>query len=116
MSLLTTKPSWFRGNVIATERGWVNPLNNEVLVAIGNLKVMLEAEFAASKPVELKLVEVETNVPDVIIVKENKMENKKPATKKTKVIAETTEKTVPAGQQLIAEVIEHDLDKKIIAE
>jgi len=44
MTLLSTKPSWHRGEIIATERGWVNPQNNEVLVAIGNLKLKLEAE------------------------------------------------------------------------
>ena len=58
MSLMKTKPTWHRGEVIATERGWVNPQNNEVLVAIGNLKSKLEAENAAelvvTKPTTVK--------------------------------------------------------------
>ena len=30
---MSTKPRWFNGEVIATSRGWVNPKNNEVLIA-----------------------------------------------------------------------------------
>lgn len=121
MSLLKTKPTWHRGEVIATERGWVNPLNNEVLVSIGNLKQKLELEFASiPKPVvepELVVEKIESPIeqkPE--IVKEHKMETKKQTNKKPKVVVETTQKTVPVGQQLIAEVVEYDLDKPIIAE
>lgn len=122
MSLLQTKPNWFRGECIATERGWVNPKNNEVLVAIGNLKVKLELEIAKTTKVEVRvesadLIELPVFIePKIIKVKEIKMEKKPVVAKKVKVIGEVTEKNIPAGKQIIAEVVEYDLDKPIIGE
>lgn len=121
MSLLQTKPNWFRGECIATERGWVNPQNNEVLVAIGNLKIKLEEELAKAAPkVSIKIEPVVEKL-EIIKVKEVKVEHqdktKKIAPhKKAKVIGEVTEQKVPAGKQIIAEVVEYDLDKPVIGE
>lgn len=146
MSLLQTKPKWFHGECIATRRGWENPANNEVLVAIGNLKVKLELELAKkvkqnveTKPVgvvetlvvetpvllvEAPVVVVEDPVvieEEIIKVKEIKVEvqeikKKLLPTKKAKVIGEVTEQTITGGRQIIAEVVEYDLDKPIIGE
>lgn len=122
MSLLQTKPNWHRGECIATERGWVNPQNNEVLVAIGNLKIKLEQELTeAAQKVEVKVEPVVIKEPEIIKVKEVKVESNEkhkkivPA-KKTRVIGEVTEQKVHAGKQIIAEVVEYDLDKPVIGE
>ena len=127
MSLLKTKPNWFRGEIIATEQGWVNPQNNEVLVSVGNLKSKLALELAETTPkvevvkVESPKVMVEEPKIEIIKVKEIKMDaqekqKKSVATKKTRVIGEVTEAKVPAGKQIIAEVVEYDLDKPVIGE
>lgn len=124
MSLLKTKPNWFRGEIIATEQGWVNPQNNEVLVSVGNLKSKLAAELAASAPKAEPVVEVqviEEPKVEIIKVKEVKVESqekqkKHVAPKKARVIGEVTEANVPAGKQIIAEVVEYDLDKTVLGE
>jgi len=64
MTLLSTKPTWHKGEIIATERGWVNPQNNEVLVAIGNLKMKLEAEGLLS-PEPVLTIATETKTEKV---------------------------------------------------
>lgn len=129
MSLLNTKPRWYKGEVIATERGWVNEKTGEVLVAIGNLKAKLEAEGVVEeiKPVVVvENVAPKVEIPTVEEVKpevkkeELKMEPvivKKPRKPYTyKVVGEVTEKKIPQGQQLIGEVVEYNLDTPVIGE
>lgn len=119
MSLLNTKPRWFTGECVATERGWVNPKNNEVLVSIGNLKAKLEAE---TQPVPVKIEpQIIVAEPEIVIKEVKQMETeekqKKPQGRKPKVIGEVTESKIPANQQLIGEVVEYDLNTtKVIGE
>ena len=115
MSLLKTKPNWFKGECIATHRGWVNPQSGEVLVAIGNLRLKLEAEYKKSLPLNLEVVSVEKTPEIKYVIKEIvKMEQKSklPKLKHQKsVLGESTENKIPRGQQLIAEIVEYDIDK-----
>jgi hypothetical protein len=143
MSLLKTKPHYFP-TAIATESGWCNPITGEVLVSVGRLKSKLEAEgvIATEPVVTAKIIESEDQpiitTPEVVVEpiaavvepvlepvveqpKEIIMEEVKPVkvrkeyTRKIKV-TEQTEKSVPADQKLIGEVVEHDLDKPVIGE
>lgn len=135
MSLLNTKPRYFP-SAVATESGWVNPVTGELLVSVGNLKSKLALEDAQSgAPTPAKKVKaVEVVVEPVVVVEEiepveevevtvqkdaaveeiKPVKTRKPYTKK--VVTEQTEKSVPAEQQLIGEVVEHDLDKPVIGE
>ena len=79
MSLLKTKPRWCP-TAIATNQGWVNPVSKELLVAIGNLKAMLDAEVATVA--EAVTVQVEA-------------------------LKETKTKKPKKGQQIIAEVVDY---------
>lgn len=140
MSLLNTKPRWFQ-DAVATDRGWVNPISGEVLIAIGNLKMKLEAEVkylsekysaeALSKPyvdiptpetiytkqkIEPVVEIVETPVEQTKeIIMETKIETpvkiKREYNKKPKVIGEVVEEKLETKRQIIGEVVEHDLDK-----
>lgn len=80
--LLKTKPSW-APNAIPTDRGWVNPTNNEVLVAIGNLRTLLGDAY-----------------------QDPEQPKKRGRVKKEKVIAETVSEQPKDGAQIIAEVID----------
>lgn len=126
MSLLNTKPRYFQ-TAIATVRGWVNPETGEVLVAIGNLKLKLEAEQLAEQKVTevivaevvIDVVKAEIIVEEVVIKKEIIMETKVEApvkvkreyNKKPKVIGEVVEEKLETNRQIIGEVVEHDLEK-----
>ena len=131
MSLHLTKPKWHRGPVVATEQGWVNPINNEVLIAIGNLKSKLEAEGKVDTVISLHVqlpiseathepvINVEIiNEPVILESKEVKMEvqekNKKVIGKKPKIIGEVVERDLT--KQIIAEVVEYDIEQNVIAE
>lgn len=131
MTLMKSKPRWHKGEVIATERGWVNPQNNEVLVAIGNLKVRLEEEgiFLDAEEVTNEMLAAKTVKPEPVVPrmrkayaprkpKEPTSDKKETAVEKTEdkkeIIGEVTE--APAGKVIIAEVVEDDLTKKVIAE
>lgn len=138
---MKTKPTWHRGEVVATDRGWMNPVNNEVLVAIGNLKTMLEAEGIVDQSsvevsetvtdnrtaetileTSLSQTEVTTEVEVVKKVrkeytkKETKMKpvNEVVESKEVKIVAEVVEQD--PKKKVISEVVEHPLDKQIIAE
>lgn len=108
MSLLNTKPRWFVGEVIATERGWVNPKNNEVLVAIGNLKEKLAQEGIITPVVQEKEVVME--------IKPEVKKRKEYAPRKPKVIAEVVEQKIESTQQIIGEVVDYTPENNIIAE
>ena len=123
MSLLNTKPRWFSGELIATESGWVNPLNNEVLVSVGNLKSRLEKEFSklpkTVKPVQA-IVVAEVVKTVITKIEEVVMEINEPKKdilfKKPKLVLETSISKIKKNQEIIAEVVVHDLDKQVIAE
>jgi hypothetical protein len=142
MSLHKTKPRWHNGEIIATERGWVNPQNNEVLVSIGNLKTKLEAEDAKNLSLKIdtaieviEVVKIEVEVPDEVETEEvdtqinsevkttrkyvrksvePKKENIMEEAKK-EIIGEVVESIVDS-KKIIGEVVETDLEKQIIAE
>lgn len=139
MSLLNTKPRYFQ-TAVATESGWCNPITGEVLVSVGRLKSKLAAEAAALEEKWSNLDETATvaeiieskeqpiiTSPEVAVEpiveqpKEVVMEEIKPVkvrkeyTRKVKV-AEQTDKSVPEGQKIIGEVVEHDLDTPVVGE
>lgn len=103
MSLLKTKPSW-APNAIPTNRGWTDPVTNEVYVAIGNLKQKLEEELPKVLPIE-EIV----NEPAPTKVKATKV--KKEDDKKKKLDEQTIVK-VAESQQLLGEVVEIKLSDK----
>lgn len=110
MSLLNTKPRW-APNAIPSNRGWIDSVTGEVLVAIGNLeyKLSLENHVITQEPIiEVKEVIMNEQIQEQ---KVKRVYNKKP-----KVIGEVTEQQIPAGRQLIGEVVEYNLDTKVIAE
>lgn len=112
MSLLNTKPRWFVGEVIATERGWVNPKNNEVLVAIGNLKEKLAQEGIVPEIVTPVVQEKEV----VMEITPEVKKRKEYAPRKPKVIAEVVEQKIESTQQIIGEVVDYTPENNIIAE
>lgn len=95
MSLMKTKPKW-APTAVPTSRGWSDPKTNEVYVAIGNLKSLLEAEGVNMNEFEPK------------VVKERKKREKK-------IVAEVTEVTLEPTQQIIGEVVENT-DLNILGE
>jgi hypothetical protein len=142
MSLYKTKPRWHRGEIIATERGWVNPHNNEVLVSIGNLKSKLEAEDRAinipleveqkiTAPLEVEqaiegemVSEVEVEVLETEVKSTRKYNRKSMVESKKENIMEDPKKeiigevveSITDSKKIIGEVVETDLEKQIIAE
>lgn len=111
MSLMKTKPSW-APTAIATDRGWVHPISGEVFVAIGNLKLKLEAENKTTA-VELENV-VKPEVKEVIMDTQEVNKEKRQYNKKPKVIGEVVEQ--PKDVKIIGEVVEYDLETPVIGE
>ena len=112
MSLLNTKPHWCK-HAIATNRGWVNPFTQEVLVAIGNL----DKRLAAEEPIKVVEPVVETPIviePEKVIMQEEVKTRKPYAPRKPKVIGEVVEQD--QSRQIIAEVVEYNVDTKVIGE
>ena len=88
---MKTKPHWCP-TAVATNQGWVNPTTGELLVSLGGLAQKLEDEAKISAP------PVVARPQPVPVIKEAKI--KKPK----------------KGQQVIAEVVEYDIDQEIIGE
>lgn len=96
MSLESTRPRWC-ATAIATNRGWVDPRTNEVLIAIGNLKARLDAETVVAEVVEpevtqevvAEVVERKVRVPRV------------PRAPKAEIIAEVVD--FPVTSDIVAE-------------
>jgi hypothetical protein len=103
MSLLNTKPRYCP-NAVATQSGWTDPVTGELLVSVGNLKNKLALE-------QPKLV-----IEEKIIMQPEVKTRKPYAPRKPKVIGEVTESKLPAGTQLLGEVVEYDLEKPVIGE
>jgi hypothetical protein len=95
MSLLRTKPRWC-SSAIPTDRGWVNPVSNELLVSFKNLKTLLDAEIMLNTPIVVEKV----NEPEPVIVKEETV--KRPG-RKQKIIAEVVEYKLHAEKNIIGE-------------
>lgn len=132
MSLLNTKPKYFQ-TAVATKSGWANPVTGELLVSIGNLVQKLELEAVKAQnvlPVVMVTVPVEpaqeveqptqpeiVEIQEEIVMTEPEIKTRKPyAPRKPKVIGETTETSLQPNQQLLGEVVEYNLDTKVIAE
>jgi hypothetical protein len=124
MSLLNTKPRYFP-TAEATESGWINPVTKELLVSVGGLKSKLALEELR---VNIGNVEIKTTqevlhevLNNVELEKEKIMNESTPevktrkpyAPRKPKVIGEQTEQAVPAGMQLIGDVVEYNLDSNV---
>ena len=102
MSLERTRPRWCP-LAVATNRGWENSNTGELLVSFRNLKNLMDAEIAASQPVEPQ--------------KEVIMETPKEEVQEVKLVLEQTVKKPKKNQKIIAEVVEYDLnDKEVIGE
>ena len=107
MSYSNTKPRWCK-TVEATEQGWINSLNGELLVSLRGLKTLLAAEQAAMdaaiatipKEVPMQIIEEVTPVIDEIQVP----------------IVEETIKKPKKKQKLLGEVVEFPTDAKVIGE
>ena len=121
MSLESTKPTWYNGEVLATESGWVAKETNELLVSLRNLKTRLESEV--SKIVE-EIVEVKTEFVEEVeeIVEKIKptKKSKKDAAMETEpkkvIVSEVVEADAELTKKIIGEVVEVDLTKTVIAE
>jgi len=132
MSLMKTKPSWVP-NVIATDRGWVDPVSGEVYVAIGNLAKLLANEADAveqakvAKSIEDELAEAlkqkpaEYTVPEHL--KEQVRRDDEPTKEETPMIIETPQteelkqkRAYNKKPKVIGEVVEQPKDVKIIGE
>jgi hypothetical protein len=112
MSFLSTKPNWFP-SAIATDRGWINPVTGELLISIKNLRLRIESEQVIDKPIEqhiIKEVKMEQETSEVTSteVKQKRAYNKKP-----KVIGEAVERS---NKNMIAEVVEYNLETPVIGE
>ena len=100
---LKSKPRWCP-TAVATEQGWVNSLNGELLVSHRGLKSKIDAEL----PVEIKeevIMNVQEEVkvelaPDQVEVKEETI--KKPK-KKQKILGEVVEFDVSPDAKVIGE-------------
>jgi hypothetical protein len=104
MSLMRTKPHWCP-SAIATNQGWVNPKSGELLVAIGGLARQLEAEQPVVPVSPVQTVSVVDTV--VVAPVEEKIETHS-------IVKETKVKKPKKGQQIVAEVVEYDLDQDSI--
>lgn len=106
MSYINTKPRWCK-TVEATEQGWINSLNGELLVSLRGLKSLIAAEQAAidaavaTIPKEV-IMQVEETVP---VVAEVQVPLKEETVKKPK-----------KKQKLLGEVVEFPTDAKVIGE
>lgn len=99
MSLMKTKPHWCPA-AVATNQGWVSP-SGELLVSIGGLLRQLEAEQAAAQPKTLQVAVEEK--PQLV---EEKVEHH--------IVKEAKIKKPKKGQQVIAEVVEYNVDQDSI--
>lgn len=109
MSYANTKPRWCK-TVEATEQGWINSLNGELLVSLRGLKSLLAAEqaaldaaVAASFPKEVIMQPVQEEVVPVVAAVQVPLK-------------EETVKKPKKKQKLLGEVVEFPTDAKVIGE
>lgn len=136
MSFLATKPTWFP-SAIATDRGWVNPITGELLISIKNLRSRIESEQVVEtqilspvpetlqQPVSDQIIAEEVVIQHIIKKVKPKMEQetqevtstevkqKRAYNKKPKVIGEAVERS---NKNMIAEVVEYNLETPVIGE
>jgi len=110
MSYANSKPRWC-STVEATEQGWINSKNGELLVSLRNLKTLLaqeEAALAATVATIHKEVPMQPTVEEVVQV----------VTEVQKQIKEEVNKKPKKKQKILGEVVEFNLDDqaKVIGE
>lgn len=113
MSYANTKPRWCK-TVEATDRGWINSLNGELLVSLRNLKSLLAVEQAAIDAAAATVPVVET--PKEVIMQ---VEETVPVVSEVQVpLKEETIKKPKKKQKLLGEVVEFPLvdGAKVIGE
>jgi hypothetical protein len=104
---LKSKPRWCP-TAVATEQGWVNSLNGELLVSHRGLKSKIDAEDASPAPVVIQ-EEVIMQVQEEVKVDLDQDHGE---------IQEETIKKPKKKQKLLGEVVEFDVpdDAKVIGE
>jgi predicted Holliday junction resolvase-like endonuclease len=102
-----TKPRWCP-TAVATEQGWVNSLNGELLVSHRNLKSKIDAEEASRVQ----------EVAPVVIQEEDIMQVQEEVEVKVTQVEEETIKKPKKNQKLLGEVVEFNIpsDAKVIGE
>ena len=111
MSYIRTKPRWCP-TVEATEQGWINSLNGELLVSLRGLKTLLAAEEAMIAAAMPKVVESTAPLQEVVPVQEVVImqEEVKVEVQETQVpLKEETIKKPKKKQKLLGEVVEFPL-------
>lgn len=111
MSYINTKPRWCK-TVEATEQGWINSLNGELLVSLRGLKSLIAAEQAASIAAAATIPVVQP-VQEVVIMQEEVQVELKEVQVPLK---EETVKKPKKKQKLLGEVVEFPTDAKVIGE
>lgn len=103
MPYLSKKPRWCP-TAVATEQGWVNSLNGELLVSYRGLKSKIDAKeaFQAKEEVIMQVQE-EVKVESTPIQVEIKEETIKKPKKKQKLLGEVVEFNLAADSKVIGE-------------
>lgn len=110
MSYANTKPRWCK-TVEATEQGWINSLNGELLVSLRGLKSLLAAEQAA---IEAAMPQPVVETPKEVIMQ---VEETVPVVAEVQVpLKEETVKKPKKKQKILGEVVEFPTDAKVIGE
>jgi hypothetical protein len=102
MSLyLKSKPRWCP-TAIATEQGWVNSLNGELLVSHRGLKSKIDAELPVGIKEEV-IMQVQEEVKVEVAPVQVKEETIKKPKKKQKLLGEVVEFDIPDDAKVIGE-------------
>jgi hypothetical protein len=105
---MRTKPRWCP-TVEATEQGWINSLNGELLVSLRNLKSLLALEQAA---LDAAAATIPKEVP-MQVIKEEVV----PVVAEVQVpVTEETIKKPKKKQKILGEVVEFPVDAQVIGE
>lgn len=108
MNYLKTKPRWCP-NVEATEQGWINSLNGELLVSLRGLKSLLAADQA-------KLDIAAATIPKEVPMQPVQEEVVQTPTEVQVPIKEETIKKPKKKQKLLGEIVEYPVDSQVIGE
>lgn len=102
---LRTKPRWCP-TAVATEQGWVNSLNGELLVSHRGLKSKIDAEVVPPAPIQEEVImqiQEEVKVELAPVQVEIKEETIKKPKKKQKLLGEVVEFDIPSDAKIIGE-------------
>ena len=102
---LKSKPRWCP-TAVATEQGWVNSLNGELLVSHRGLKSKIDAEEVPPAPIQEEVImqiQEEVKVELTPVQVEIKEETIKKPKKKQKLLGEVVEFDIPSDAKVIGE-------------